>query len=233
MPWTQQQLAGMIDHTILRPAHTDEDVRRTCREARQWGFHTVCTAPCDLPILVEELADSPVAVGVAIDIPMGMATAAQKARAASEAVTLGAEEVDFVAPLVAIKSGRWADVADELRGLRDASGEAVLKCIFETCYLDDDEKRRLCELSVEAGLDFVKTATGFGPGGATVEDIRLMATCVGDRARVKAAGGIRRFADLAALAEAGAVRFGTSSGVAIVQDFLGVPIDTPAGDGDE
>lgn len=221
MNWTAKSLARLLDHTILKPAHTLEDVRRTCDEARRWGFHTVCASPYDLPTVAQELRGSGVAVGAALAIPMGFDTASQKARAAADAVAAGADEVDFVVNLTALKSGRWADVAEELRAVRQATAGKVLKLIFETCYLTDDEKRRLCEMCCEAGLDFVKTSTGFGPAGATAADIRLMKRCVGDRALVKAAGGIRTLADVRAMVEAGAVRIGTSSSVAIMQDFLG------------
>jgi deoxyribose-phosphate aldolase len=227
--WTRESLARLLDHTILNPAHTLEDVRRTCREARRWGFHTVCAGPYDLPTVVEELSGSGVAVGAALAIPMGLGTARQKARAAEEAIAAGADEVDVVVNLTALKSGKWNDVAAELVALRQATSGKVLKLIFETCYLTDDEKRRLCEMCCQAALDFVKTSTGFGPGGATAEDIRLMTQAVGDRARVKAAGGIRSFADVQAMVEAGAVRIGTSSSVAIMRDFLGEtgPADEP------
>ncbi len=219
--WTEARLAALLDHTMLRPGHTLEDVRRTCREAREWGFHTVCVSPYDLPVVAEELEGSSVRVGAALAIPMGFGTAAQKAHAAAEAVDAGADEVDVVVNLTAVKSGRWTDVAAELSAVRRAAEARVLKLIFETCYLAVDEKLRLCDLSCEAGVDFVKTSTGFGPGGATVEDIRLMKQRVGGRARVKAAGGIRTFAQARAMADAGAERIGTSSSVAILNDFLG------------
>lgn len=221
MQWTAETLAALLDHTILRPEHTIEDVRRTCREARQWGFHTVCASPYDVPVVHAELASSRVKVGAALAIPLGFGTAAQKARAAGDAIEAGADEVDFVVNLTALKSGHWDDVADELRAVRAVTTGRTLKLIFETCYLDGDEKRRLCDLSCEAGLDFVKTSTGFGPGGATTEDIRLMTEQVAGRARVKAAGGLRTLADVRAMVEAGAVRIGTSSSVAIMREFLG------------
>jgi deoxyribose-phosphate aldolase len=233
MDWTAQTLAAMLDHTILRPGHTLEEVRRTCREALRWGFHTVCASPYDVPTLAEELADSPVAVGAALAIPMGFGTAAQKARAAADAVADGADEVDVVANLTALKSGRWDDVADELRRVRAACPERVLKVIFETCYLDRDEIRRLCDLCCDAGVDFVKTSTGFGPYGARAEDVALMHRAVAGRARVKAAGGIRTFADVRAMAEAGAARIGTSSSVAIMQDFRGETPQDCGAPGDE
>lgn len=234
MNWTADALARLLDHTILKPGHSLDDVRRTCDEARRWHFHTVCASPYDLPTVVESLRGSGVAVGAALTIPMGFGTALQKARAAEDAVRVGADEVDFVVNLTAVKSGRWEDVGEELRAVRRTTAGKVLKLIFETCYLTDDEKRRLCEMCCEAGLDFVKTSTGFGPAGATVADIHLMKECVGQRAKVKAAGGIRTFADVKALVEAGAVRIGTSSSVAILQDFWGrAARPAPASDGDE
>lgn len=221
MDWTRETLAGLLDHTILRPGHTLRDVERTCREAVEWGFHTVCASPYDVPTVAETLAGTPVAVGAALAIPMGFGTASQKARAAADAVADGADEVDFVVNLTALKSGRWDDVADELRSVRGATEGRVLKLIFETCYLEADETRRLADLCCDVGIDFVKTSTGFGPYGARAEDVALMRETVGDRARVKAAGGVRTFADVRAVVDAGAVRVGTSSSVAIMKNFLG------------
>jgi len=219
--WTAKSLAVLIDHTILRPAHTLDDVRQTCREAVQWGFHTVCVSPYDLPLVVDQLAGTGVKAGAALGIPMGFGTCLQKVRAAEDAVAVGADEVDFVVNLTAVASGRWNDVADELQAMRSVTEGRVLKLIFETCYLNDDQKRRLCDLCCEAGLDFVKTSTGFGPGGATAEDIRLMKAQVAGRAGVKAAGGIRTVEQVRTMVEAGAVRIGTSAGVAIMRQFLG------------
>jgi len=230
MEWTSASLARLLDHTILRPGHTEVDVRRTCREARQWGFHTVCASPYDVPVVCRELAGSGVRAGAALAIPMGFGTASQKSRAAGEA---GADEVDVVVNLSAVKSGHWDDVADELQAVRKVTDGRTLKLIFETCYLTDDEKRWLCDVSCDCGIDFVKTSTGFGHGGATVADIRLMKRRVGDRARVKAAGGIRTFTDVRAMVEAGATRIGTSSSVAIMNDFLGEPAGAVVAEDDE
>ena len=225
MQLSKQALADLLDHTILRPCHTLDQVRQTCREALQWRFHTVCASPYDLPVVVEELAGSDVMVGAAISIPLGLGTTGQKTRAAQEAVAAGADEVDFVVNLTAVKSRRWDDVAEELRAMRTVTEGRTLKLIFETCYLTDDQKRRLCDLCCEAGVDFVKTSTGFGPSGATVEDVQLMKQQVGDRALVKASGGIRTLADVRAMISAGAARIGTSSSVAIMQEFLAETID--------
>jgi deoxyribose-phosphate aldolase len=234
MNWTRESLAQLLDHTILKPGHTLDDVRRTCHEARQWGFHTVCASPYDLPVVVEELADSGVKVGAALTIPMGFGTAAQKAVAAEDAVALGADEVDFVVNLTALKSGIWGDVAAELAAMRCATGDKVLKLIFETCYLTPEEIRRLCDMCCDAGLDFVKTSTGFGPYGATAEDVALMKKSVGTRGLVKAAGGIRTFEHVRTMVDAGAVRIGTSSSVQIMTGFLGeAPPVIDAGEGDE
>ncbi len=141
----------------------------------------------------------------------------------------GADEVDFVVNLTAVKSQRGDDVAEELQAMRTVTEGRVLKLIFETCYLTDAQKRRLCDLCCDAGVDFVKTSTGFGPCGATVEDVRLMKRQVGDRALVKASGGIGTLADVQAMVSAGAVRIGTSSSVAIMQEFPGETIDAQCG----
>ncbi len=212
-------LARAIDHTLLRPDHTVEDVDRVCEEAIGCGFHAVSVAPYDVPRAVKLLRGTDVAVGGTVGIPLGHSGLRVKQAEARECIEQGAEEVDMVLNLIAMKSGRYADVRQEIEVLRRVTEGCILKVILECCYLTDEEKARACELALEGGADFVKTSTGFGPGGATVHDVRLMKETVGDRAGVKAAGGVRTFPQVFELMQAGASRIGTSAGVEIIHDF--------------
>lgn len=216
---TAGTLAGSIDHTVLAPDHTVADVEQACREARHFGFASVVVPPYDIARAVDLLAGSGVAAGGTVGIPFGHSGLRAKRAEAETCIEAGAREIDMVLNLIAIKSGRHADARDEIDAVREAAEGLILKVILECCYLTDDEKVEACELCVDAGADFVKTSTGFGPGGATVADITLLKRTVGDRARVKAAGGIRTFAQASQMLQAGAVRIGTSAGVAIMYDF--------------
>ncbi len=214
-----ETLARTIDHTLLKPDHTVEDVERVCEEAIGYGFHTVCVPPYDVAHVAELVRGTDVAVGGTVGIPMGHEGLDVKRAAGRLCIESGAEEVDMVINLIAMKSGRYADVRKEIAALRKITEGCVLKVIIECCYLTDEEKARACELALEAGADFVKTSTGFGSGGATVHDVRLLVEAVNGRAQVKAAGGIRTFRDMKDLLQAGATRVGTSSSVEIVKDF--------------
>ncbi len=214
-----RRLAGCIDHTVLAPAHTIADVEQACADALEHGFAAVTVAPYDIGRVVEHLAGTPVAPGGTVGIPFGYGGVQTKEIEAGVSVDAGAREIDMVLNLVAARSGRWAHVRDEIAAVRRVADGLVLKVILETCYLTDEAKRRACYLAVEAGADFVKTSTGFGPGGATVADVRLLKATVGDAARVKAAGGIRTVAQVRAMLAAGAERIGTSAGPAIMNEF--------------
>jgi len=217
---TVETLARLIDHTLLRPDHALEDVDRVCEEAIGYGFHTVIVSPYDLPRAAEMLRGTDVAAGGTVGLPLGHSGARVKRAEARVCAEAGAAEVDMVINLVAMKSGRYADVRGEIAAIRRITTGLVLKVILECCYLADEEKARAAEIALEAGADFVKTSTGFGPGGATVHDVRLLKQVAGDRIQVKAAGGIRTVHDVRAMLGAGASRIGTSAGVAIVNDFL-------------
>jgi deoxyribose-phosphate aldolase len=217
---TAQRLAGCIDHTVLAPDHTVADVDRACADAVRFGFAAVSVSAYDIERAVRHLAGSSVAPGGTVGIPFGHGGVRSKEIEAGVSVDAGAREIDMVLNLVAARSGRWAHVRDEIAAVRRVADGLVLKVILETCYLMDEAKRRACLLAVEAGADFVKTSTGFGPGGATVADVRLMKEAVGDAARVKAAGGIRTVDQVRAMLAAGAERIGTSAGVAIMDEFL-------------
>ena len=209
-------LATYIDHTLLKPAATAADVKTLCTEAREYGFAAVCINPVFVPLAARELSGSPVKVCTVIGFPLGATTSGTKAHEAAEAVGEGATEIDMVLALGATKSGDLDYARDDIEAVVHAAAGNAVKLILETCLLSDEEKVAACRLAVEAGTSFVKTSTGFGGGGATAADIRLMRDAVGPDFGVKASGGIRRREDALAMIEAGATRIGTSSSVAIV-----------------
>ena len=211
--------AKMIDHTLLKPEATKEQVKNLCEEAVQYGFHSVCVNSSFVYYCAELLKDSDVKVCTVIGFPLGAMSTAGKAAEAQAAVADGAEELDMVIHVGMIKSGDWDYVKQDIASVVEAAGDkAVVKVILETCLLTDEEKRKACMICKEAGASFVKTSTGFSTGGATVEDVALMRKTVGDKAGVKASGGIRTLADVKAMAQAGASRIGASAGVAIVKE---------------
>jgi deoxyribose-phosphate aldolase len=218
-PITAAALARMIDHTNLRPEATRDEIIKLCRQAAQFGFVAVCVNPSYVQLAVSHLADTPVKVATVVGFPLGATFTDAKRLEAGEAIRLGASEIDMVLNIGALKSGDHAQVLSDIRGVAGTTHTAggILKVILETILLTDDEKRRACELCLEAKADFVKTSTGFLGGGATVADIKLMRAAVGSNIGVKASGGIRTTADALAMIEAGANRIGTSSGVAIVE----------------
>ena len=213
------ELARMIDHTFLKAFGSPADIENLCAEAREWGFGAVCVHPCNIERCVDLLADSPVRVCTVAGFPLGQMSSTSKAFEIRDSLDRGAQEIDLVVNVRAVQAGDEELVRAELANLAEvcADAGATSKVILENCYLTDDQKRRVCRLAVESGVDFVKTSTGFGTGGATVADVRLMKETVGDDAEVKAAGGIRTYEDAIAMIEAGATRIGASSGVAIVR----------------
>ena len=215
---TTQQLAGMIDHTLLKPEAAAEDIRRMCTEAVQYGFAAVCVNPYRLPLAAELLSGSPVAACSVVGFPLGAVDSVQKVFETRQAVRAGAAEVDMVLNGGAVKDGNWQAVREDITAVVEAAEGALVKVILETCLLREDEKRTACEACAAAGAHFVKTSTGFAGGGATVEDIRLMRSVVGDTLGVKASGGIRNRQDAEAMIEAGANRIGTSAGIEIVKE---------------
>lgn len=216
------ELARMIDHTLLKADATDEQVRRLCAEALDFGFAAVCVNPCFVPLAAELLRGSTVQVCTVIGFPLGANTAETKLFEARQAVEAGASELDYVLNVGDVLAGRFDLVEREMRqfaGLRTEYTEpVVVKIILETCYLTDEQIVKACLLAKDAGLDFVKTSTGFGSGGATVEHVRLMRKTVGPAMGVKASGGIRTAKDAADMVAAGATRIGASAGVAIVTE---------------
>lgn len=213
--------AKYIDHTVLKIATTKETLKKFCDEAKEYGFASVCVNPCNIPYVVEQLKGSKVKACSVIGFPLGANTSAIKAMEALEAVKNGAQEVDMVINVGRLKDQDYDYVKKDIKAVVDAAHpQAIVKVIIETCILSDAEKVKACELALEAGADFVKTSTGFGDGGATVEDVKLMKATVGEAMQVKASTGINCRADCDRMLEAGAVRMGTSKGIRIVKDEI-------------
>lgn len=210
------KLNKTIDHTILNADATKEAVIKVIDEAKTYEFASVCLEPCWVSLAAERLKDSPVKVCTVIGFPLGANTKTVKAFEAKEAVENGAEEVDMVLNIGALKSGDDILVLEDMKAVREAAKDAVVKVILETCLLTDEEKEKACALAKEAGLDFVKTSTGFSTAGATVEDVKLMRKAVGDTMGVKASGGIRDTETAEAMIAAGASRIGASKSIAII-----------------
>jgi len=210
-------MAPLIDHTLLKPDASTADVEKLCREAREFVFASVCVNPCNIKLAASLLEGSKVKVCSVVGFPLGANKKEIKAYEARKAVLEGACEIDMVMNVGALKSGDCRLVEQDMQDVREACGRSVVtKVILETALLTDEEKITACQLAMKAGMDFVKTSTGFGPGGATVEDVRLMRTVVGEGMGVKASGGIRDTETAARMVEAGATRIGASASVKIV-----------------
>jgi deoxyribose-phosphate aldolase len=212
-------IARLIDHTVLKADATRADILKVCREARQYGFASVCVNPYWVPVVSAELAGSRVKVCTVIGFPLGATSTGSKVAEAVIAVRDGAQEVDMVMNVGALKSGDQGAVKADIQSVVKAShpAGAIVKVILETALLDDNEKTIACALAKAAGADFVKTSTGFGPSGATAHDIALMRQAVGPEMGVKASGGIRTLQDVQAMTAAGATRIGASASVKIVE----------------
>lgn len=214
----KQQLAGMIDHTILKANASEAEVRKVCEEALEYGFASVCINPANISLASEMLKGSKVKVCTVIGFPLGANTSAVKAFETDDAIKNGAQEVDMVINIGKLKDKDYEYVKNDIKAVVDASkGRALSKVIIETCLLTDEEKVKACELAKEAGADYVKTSTGFSTGGATPEDIKLMRETVGPEMGVKASGGVRTYEDAMAVVENGATRIGASASIAIVE----------------
>lgn len=216
-----KRIAALIDHTILRADATDQQVKRVCAEALQYDFASVCVNGYWTPLVAQLLAGSTVKVCTVAGFPLGASSTEAKLAETELAIRQGANEVDMVMNIGALKSGIRDVVERDIAALAAAchAGGAILKVILETCLLTDDEKRIACELSKKAGADFVKTSTGFGSAGATEEDVALMRAAVGPEMGVKASGGVRTLEDLYRMVSAGASRIGASASVSIVQSI--------------
>ncbi|MBK2001647.1 deoxyribose-phosphate aldolase [Listeria ivanovii subsp. londoniensis] len=212
-------MAKMIDHTALKPDTTKEQILTLTKEAKEFGFASVCVNPTWVKLAAEQLAGAESVVCTVIGFPLGANTPEVKAFEVNDAIKNGAKEVDMVINIAALKDKNDELVERDIRAVVEAAkGYALVKVIIETCLLTDEEKVRACEIAVKAGTDFVKTSTGFSTGGATTEDIALMRKTVGPNIGVKASGGIRTKEDVRKMIEAGATRIGASAGVAIVSD---------------
>lgn len=210
-------LAKYIDHTILKPDTTDKDVIKVCTEAREHGFFSVCVNPYFVPLVAKELAGSDVKVTSVIGFPLGANTTELKAMEAKKAVEDGANEIDMVINVSALKDGKFDFVQKDIEAVVGAiKGKAILKVIIETCLLTNEQKIKACELSKAAGAQFVKTSTGFSTGGATEADVKLMKSVVGDALEVKASGAVRDYETALKMVQAGATRIGASASVGIV-----------------
>ena len=212
-------IAALIDHTILKPEATREDVVKICREARLYGFASVCVNPYWVPLVRAELAGSAVKVCTVVGFPLGATSTEAKVAETAAAVRVGAEEIDMVINAGALRSGDRDAVRQDIRRVVETAHEAgaIVKVILETALLDDAQKALACKLAQEAGADFVKTSTGFSTAGATAHDVALMRSVVGPGMGIKAAGGIRTLSDLRAMTAAGATRIGASASIRIVE----------------
>ncbi|TWT12354.1 deoxyribose-phosphate aldolase [Streptococcus sp. sy004] len=211
------QLNKYIDHTLLKQDSTGEQIDQLLEEAKEYDFASVCVNPTWISHCAKALEGTDVKVCTVVGFPLGATLPSVKAFETSESIKAGADEIDMVINIGALKSGDLDLVEADIRAVVEASQDKLVKVIIETCLLTDEEKVLACQLSVKAGADFVKTSTGFSTNGATVADIKLMRETVGPEIGVKAAGGARSFADAQAFVEAGATRIGTSSGVAIIK----------------
>jgi deoxyribose-phosphate aldolase len=209
--------AAYIDHTILKADAGKEQVLQVCSEAREYGFASVCVNSSRVPLCAEALKGSGVKICSVVGFPLGAMLPEAKAFEAAQAITAGADEIDMVINIGALKDRNKAYVEEDIRLVKKACGDKILKVIIETCLLSEDEKIVACQLAKMAGADFVKTSTGFSAHGATPEDVALMRKTVGPEMGVKAAGGVRSLADAEIMIRAGATRLGTSGGVAIVK----------------
>lgn len=219
---TVEQLANMVDHTNLKAFADDAAFTKLCDEARKYNFKMVAINPAQTVRCKEKLKDSLVHVGAAIGFPLGQTTLECKIFETKDAIKKGADEIDYVINVAELKNKNYDYIKKEMEEIVKICKEAgkISKVIFENCYLTDDEKVKVAEIAKEVKPDFIKTSTGFGTGGATVEDVKLMKSVVGDEVKVKVAGEIRDLKTALAMIEAGAERLGTSAGVAIVEEYM-------------
>lgn len=211
------KLNKYIDHTLLKPDATKEQILNLIEQAKKYDFASVCVNPTWVSLAAQELKNTDVKVCTVIGFPLGANTSSVKAFETQDAIANGANEVDMVINVGQLKAGEDKAVQEDIRAVVEAANGTLTKVIIETCLLSDEEKVRACQLAQAAGADFVKTSTGFSTGGATVEDIALMRRTVGADMGVKASGGARSLEDALAFIEAGASRIGTSAGVAIME----------------
>ncbi|MBU7217973.1 deoxyribose-phosphate aldolase [Staphylococcus gallinarum] len=209
--------AKYIDHTLLKPEATKDQIDKLISEAKEYNFKSICINPTHVQYAAEQLTDSDVLVCTVIGFPLGATTTETKIFETEDVIKKGASEVDMVINIGALKDGNYDLVQKDIEGVVGAANGKTVKVIIETCLLTDEEKVKASELSKAAGADFVKTSTGFAGGGATPEDVKLMKDTVGDALEVKASGGVRNLEDFNKMIEAGATRIGASAGIQIIQ----------------
>lgn len=211
------ELNKYIDHTLLKADATSDDIKKICDEAIKYDFKSVCVNSCYTSLVKECLKGSDVLVCSVVGFPLGTMSKKAKAFEAKTAIEDGSDEIDMVINIGKLKEQDYAYVEEDIKAVREATQGKILKVIIETCLLTDEEKIKACEISVKCKADFVKTSTGFSTGGAKVEDVKLMKDTVGDKALVKASGGVHNKEEALAMIEAGADRIGASSGIKIVE----------------
>lgn len=215
------QYSKMIDHTLLKPDAREEQINKIIEEALKYEFASVCVNPTWVKLAADKLKNSKVAICTVIGFPLGAGTTNTKVFEAKDAIFNGADEIDMVINIGALKDKKDAFVENEISEVVNAArGKALVKVIIETCLLTEEEKVRACKLAVNGGADFVKTSTGFSTGGATTKDVKLMRKVVGEDTGVKASGGIHSKAEMNSMIEAGANRIGASAGVKIMEDYM-------------
>jgi len=213
---TNQEIYSHVDHTQLKAFATWADIEKLCDEAVKYQTASVCVPPCYIKRISDNYGDS-VNICTVIGFPLGYSVTASKVVEAKEAINDGASEVDMVINISDVKNGEYDKVLEEIKAIRKACGDKILKVIIETCYLTEEEKIKLCDIVTLSGADYIKTSTGFGTGGATFDDIKLFAENVGQDVKIKAAGGIRTKDDAEKFLELGADRLGTSSAISILE----------------
>ena len=219
--WTLDDFARLVDHTNLHPDATEADMAKLCDEARRYHFKMVAINQTQSAFCARQLAGTDIHTGAAIAFPLGQTSIAAKVFETADAIEQGANEIDYVVNLTQVREHNWDYVREEMERIVAVCREAGVPCkvIFENCFLTEEEKLALCGIAREVGPTFVKTSTGFGTGGATVEDVRLMKANVGDEVQVKAAGGIRTAEAFLDMIRAGATRIGCSAGIAIIEEL--------------
>ena len=217
---TSEQLAGYIDLTLLKPQATAKDIEALVRKAQKYSFASVCIPPCHVRKAAEMLKGSHTKVGTVVGFPLGYQVTSTKLYEAREAVEAGAEEIDMVMNISRFKSVELSMVQDDISKIVSSLPKIIVKIIIETCYLTDEEKVIACEMAIKGRADFVKTSTGFGSGGATIEDVKLLVKTAKGRIKVKASGGIKTLDETLKMIDTGADRIGMSAGMEIIEEFL-------------
>jgi len=213
-------ISGMIDHTLLKADSTKVQIETLCKEAIEYNFAAVCVNPWYVDLCCKLLHGTSVKVATVVGFPLGSNTKEVKAFEAKDAISNGADEIDMVINISALKDKNYNVVKEDIEAvLYETRGKAILKTIIETCLLNDEEKKKICEICIELGVDYIKTSTGFSTGGATVEDIKLIRSVIDNKALIKASGGLKDLQIAKDMIEAGANRLGTSSGVKIVKEL--------------